>query len=283
MIETASLKNDDFKIKFWGTRGTRALCSADNNRYGSKTICVEVQCGNRVLVFDAGTGFVDFGKEFLNRKSSLHFDLFFSHAHYDHVEGIPHFQPFYDKKVSCDVWAGQLKGVETTREIFDFLMMEPYFPVSIEKFQAAIQFHKIAPHQSVDLGDGITVHTTRLHHPGGANGYRVEYGGKSFGFITDTTHAIGKQDLDIVSFINDIDLFVYDSGYTDAEFPEYSSFGHSTWQEALRLKKTANAKHVLGFHHMPFRMDSELDEIEAEMNKASSLSGLAKDGSVYEL
>lgn len=283
MTENHSSTNDQFTIHFWGTRGTRCLIERENSEFGSQTICVEVRCGSRVLVFDAGSGFVRLGRRLLSQKKSKKIDLFFTHAHYDHVEGIPHFGPFYEDSFKCDVWAGTLKGVESTREIFDFLMMEPYFPISIEKFKAELKFNDIKDAQILDLDDGIIIKTFRLDHPGGSTGYRVEYQGKSFGFITDTTHTLGQTDANLVNFLKKIDLFAYDCSYTDEEFPSYSTYGHSTWQEAIRLKEKSGAKKFLGLHHMPFRTDKELLDFESQLRETEPDSGFARDGMEIDL
>lgn len=276
-----------FKVKFWGTRGTRQVSCVDNLKFGSNTICVEVQCGSRVLVFDAGSGIINFGADFEKRNSTKSFDLFFSHAHYDHVEGIPYLSTLYRKEYSANVWSGALKGIVTCNEIFNFLMMQPYFPVNIEKFEANIHYNDIKDFETLDLGDGIIIHTTRLNHPGGATGYRVEYAGKSFAFITDCAHLTGgqtgEQDAQLVTFLKDVDLFAYDCSYSDEEFLEYSNYGHSTWQEALRLRFTANAGGVLAIHHMPFRDDAQLEQIHNKMTAENKNSGIAGDNKVINL
>lgn len=281
--KTNQIKKKVFKIQFWGTRGTRQVHSLEHTKFGSNTICVEVQCGDRVLVFDAGSGIVNFGVDFEKRKNVKSFDLFLSHAHYDHVEGIPHLSPLYKKQYSTNIWSGALKGIVTCHEIFDFLMMQPYFPVKVEKFEAELNYNDIADNETIDLGDGIKVHTTRLNHPGGATGYRVEYDGKSFAFITDCAHSINGQDEQLIAFLKDVNLFTYDCSYTDEEFKKYSTYGHSTWQEALKLRSAANAGGVYAIHHMPFRNDDELEQINKEMNKENENSGVAYDNKIAVL
>lgn len=252
------------------------------SRYGRNTICVEVQCGERIIVFDAGSGFVGLGAD-LARRGIKSFDLFLSHSHYDHVEGIPFFQPFYEKETQVNFWSGRLKGIEHPREIVDGLMKEPYFPIRQEKFLAKIVYKPIEDHQRIELGDGISIATTRLHHPGGATGYRLNYRGHSFGFITDTTHAIDQRDTTLVQFLEGVDLFAYDCSYVDEEFPKFASFGHSTWEEASRLRKSANAKRMLGLHHMPFRNDDALKAIGDRLAKDDPDCEIAADGQEIRL
>lgn len=252
-------------------------------KYGRNTICAEVNCGNRLLVFDAGSGIAGLGRK-LAETDTREMDLFLTHAHYDHVEGIPFFQPFYEADFRCRIWSGRLKGINHTRDIVDGLMKEPYFPIRQEKFRARIDYANIADDQLIDLGDGITVKTGRLHHPGGATGYRVEYAGRAFAFVTDTTHAPDQRDNATMALIDGADLFAYDCSYTDEEFPQFASFGHSTWEEALRLREASGAKRMLGLHHMPFRDDKSLDRIEKTLlAQDEGKSGIAHDGMIVSL
>lgn len=273
---------DQMRVTFWGTRGTRMVARDGFARYGRHTICVEVQCGERVLVFDAGSGFTGLGTDLLRREIG-HVDLFFTHSHYDHVEGIPFFQPFYEPDFSADLYAGRLKGIDHCREIVGRLMIEPYFPISQEKFSAKLRYRDLADHQSVEPGEGIVVRTTRLHHPGGANGYRVDFRGKSFALITDTEHVASEANGELAWFLADVDLFAYDCSYVDEEYPRYAGFGHSTWEEAKRLKNNAGAKRVLGLHHMPFRSDAALDAIAETLLADDPDADIARDGMRVEL
>ncbi len=282
MAEKATRRSYSMKIRFWGTRGTRMVASDGYEAFGRNTICVEVVCSERVLVFDAGSGFVNLGSS-LREREVRSIDLFLSHSHYDHVEGIPFFQPFYDASFSARIWSGRLKGIEFTREIVDGLMKEPYFPIRQEKFHAKLTYKQISDEQKLDLGDGIAVYTARLHHPGGATAYRVNYKGRSFAFVTDTTHAPGQRDVGLIKFLKGVDVFAYDCSYTDAEFPQFASFGHSTWEEGCRLRKAAGARRMLGIHHMPFRTDEALRKIEYNLADTDERCGIAKDGDLVEL
>lgn len=269
-------------VTFWGTRGTRMVAGRGFSRHGRNTICVEVNCSGRILVFDAGSGLTALGTDLIAR-DIRQIDLFLTHAHYDHVEGIPFFDPFYQRNFTTRFWGGRLKGVGNTREIVDRLMIEPFFPISQEKFQATISYRDIADFEKIELGDGISVRTTRLHHPGGATGYRVSHAGKSFAFITDTSHAADQRDVALVDFLKGADLFAYDCSYLDSEFERFASYGHSTWEEGIRLKKASRAKAMAGFHHMPFRTDEAIDAIVSDVAGGEEGIFAAHDGMRIEI
>src|SRR5258708_39075350 len=88
-----------------------------------------------------------------------------------------------------------------------------------------------------------------LHHPNGATGYRIEHGGKSICYITDTEHYEGRRDKTIVNLCRGADIMIYDSSYTDAEYPRYKGWGHSTWQAGVRVAHAAEGGTLGSFPH----------------------------------
>ncbi len=81
-----------------------------------------------------------------------------------------------------------------------------------------------------------------LNHPGGAVGYRLEWAGKSIAYITDTEHRLDELDRTVLSLVQNADLMIYDCTYTDEEFPDHAGWGHSTWQQAVRLANAARGQ-----------------------------------------
>ncbi|MEC9344061.1 MAG: MBL fold metallo-hydrolase [Pseudomonadota bacterium] len=274
---------DMFSVTFWGVRGTLASPGCEFRRTGGNTICAQLQCGDRVIVFDAGTGIRALGSQLIEQENVRQLDLMLTHVHYDHVEGIPFFAPFFSPKFNIDIWLGKLDGASSTRDAIEGLMRRPYFPVGPDVFQAGIGYRDVARNAVFDLGDGIEVRTMPMNHPGGATGYRVDYSGRSFAFVTDTEHLVGETDMSVVELIEGVDCFAYDSSLTDAELPDFAGYGHSTWEEGLRLREKAGAGAVFALHHMPFRTDEEVDAIEAAMQKRHARSGVAREGQKIDL
>jgi len=73
---------------------------------------------------------------------------------------------------------------------------------------------------------------------------------------------------------------IYDGMYTDDEFPARVTWGHSTWQEGLRVCEAANAKRYVLFHHEPDRDDDTLDAVAAELEKMRPGTVVAREGLV---
>ncbi len=122
-----------------------------------------------------------------------------------------------------------------------------------------------------------------LNHPGNAIGYRLDWAGKSFAIITDTEHEPGNIDKNVLDLIKDVDLFLYDAMFTDEEMGLYRGYGHSSWQEAIRLAKLAGAKNVGFIHHAPSRSDDELDDIEKQAKAQFSGAFATMDGQIIDL
>jgi phosphoribosyl 1,2-cyclic phosphodiesterase len=268
-----------FFVRIWGARGSLPACSGQASSFGCATPCIEVRCGERTFVLDAGSGSFPLGQEMLNG-DSREFDLLFTHCHYDHIEGLPFFGPLHNRNWTGRIWSGHLAGRMTTAEMIDAYMRQPFFPVGPSCFSADLAFNDFAAGDAIAAGDGVTIRTIGLNHPGGSTGYRFEYRGRSFCLITDTEHVPGKPDESILSFIAGADAVVYDSAYSDEEFADYVGYGHSTWQEGARLCDAADVDQFVAFHHQPEKTDASLEEVELALRLARPNSRLAREAMV---
>jgi phosphoribosyl 1,2-cyclic phosphodiesterase len=161
-------------------------------------------------------------------------------------------------------------------------MMSPLFPVPPEIFHARMEYRDFASGETLRPAPGIEVKTVPLNHPDGATGYRIEFGGRSLCYLTDTEHVPGKPDRNVLAIIAGADLVIYDCMYTDEEYPRFKTWGHSTWQEGLRLCRQAGAKRLVVFHHDPDHDDDMLDAIGREVAAALPGSVVAHEGLTLE-
>jgi phosphoribosyl 1,2-cyclic phosphodiesterase len=270
-------------VRFWGVRGSIACSGPRTARYGGNTSCLEVRCGARLLIFDAGTGLRYLGTTLMKGASALDADLFLTHTHFDHVAGLPFFKPFFDPKNRWRLWAGHLGEGMTLRRVLGEFMMAPLFPVPPQVFRARMEYREFKAGETLTPGPGITLRTSALNHPDGATGYRIDFGGRSLCYLTDTEHVPGAPDRSILELIKGADLVIYDSMYTDAEYNTYVGWGHSTWQEGVRLCRAAGAKRMVVFHHDPEHDDDMLDGIAREVDQQLPGSLVAKDGLFVEV
>ncbi len=266
-----------FYVRFWGVRGSIATPGAATARYGGNTSCLEVGCGDRLLIFDAGTGIRPLGAH-LDKLGGIDADVYFTHTHVDHIQGLPFFSSAYKKANKLRFWAGHLKPDYTLKQVLSEMMMEPLFPVPISIFGAEITFNDFDCGHTLTPGPGVVLRTAPLNHPNRATAYRIEYAGKSICYVTDTEHVPGKPDQNIVKLIAGADLVIYDSTYTDDEFPKFVGWGHSTWQEGVRLCNEAKSGRLVIFHHDPMHDDDFMDRVAAAAEKARPGTIVAREG-----
>jgi phosphoribosyl 1,2-cyclic phosphodiesterase len=273
------MADKEFFVRFWGVRGSVPVSGPSTCKYGGNTPCVEVRCGDRTLMLDAGSGAFLFGESLKNNKTG-EIDILFSHCHYDHIEGAPFFAPVHLCDWQVRYWSGHQSGKMTTRDMIKTYMRQPYFPVGPEVFCAEATFHDFEPEDVLDLRDGILVKTLFLNHPDGAVGYRIEFDGRSICYITDMEHQEGKTDKKLQDFIAGSGMVIYDAMYDDSEYQAHKGWGHSTWQEGVRLCDKADVDLYVAFHHQPCHDDATLDKISLQLEKQRPRSVLAKEGAV---
>lgn len=267
----------DFLVRIWGARGSLPAPAARNVVFGSDTCSVEMRCGGHVLIFDVGSGAQGLSS-YLTRNQVKDFDIFFSHCHLDHIMGLPFLKPLYDHECVIRIYAGHFEDGTTCREMTEGFMTPPYFPVTPKYFDAQIAYLNFRPPDTLTPHEGIVITTQRLNHPNGCVGYRVNYRGNSACYLTDTEHIPGRSDERLVKFLEGADMMIYDCMYTDAEFEHFRGYGHSTWEEGVRLCEAAGVKRLVIFHHRPGRDDEDLQELEAAAQSRFAGAIVARSG-----
>lgn len=266
-------------VRFWGVRGSIASPGPDTVRYGANTACVEVRCGEHRLICDAGTGLRPLGRMIAEEGKPVDIDLLCSHTHIDHICGFPFFAPCYKAGNRIRIWGGPTVDGEGVEGAFHKSMSPPLFPDVSQFFAADIEFKPFQRGDILSPRPDITIRTALLNHPGGATGYRIEWQGKAFAYITDNEHPDdGSVDPRILALVEGADLVVYDSNYTDQDYPAHVGWGHSTWQEAIRLAERASAGTLALYHHDPIRTDAALDEIAAAAARLRPGTIVAREG-----
>jgi len=273
---------EKFTVTFRGVRGSIACPGPKTARYGGNTPCVEVRCGDRLIIFDGGTGIRELGDELLAAGQPLDADIYLSHAHIDHIGGLPFFAPFYESGHRFRIWSGNLAPMSSTREAIDRLMSEPIFPIRPDVFTASIDYRDFRAGDTLKPAPGITMHTVPLDHPGGATGYRLEFAGRSLAYLTDN-EAHKDADPALIALARNADLAIYDCTYTDEEIVSKTGWGHSAWRDGLRLADAAGVKTFCLFHHAPEHDDACMDRIVAEARKIRPGTIAAVEGEVIEL
>jgi phosphoribosyl 1,2-cyclic phosphodiesterase len=262
-------------IRFWGMRGGVPRSSKDNSRYGGNTACVEVRCGETLIIIDAGSGLVNLGMALMTQLQDrpLEAHLFLSHTHWDHIIGLPYFQPAYRSPGKITVY-----GVAGTEELLPGLfrgaLAGEFFPIPDGKASMEVVFQELK--EKTMVGEA-TMSYCYLNHPGLTLGFRLEYEGKTLVYMSDnepyrvTNRALVKDDddnrylsrmdLEAVQFARGADLLIADASYSEEEYPSHSGEGLSSARDALQIGLTAQAHRLVLFHYSPFYSDGAIDQI----------------------
>ncbi len=270
-------------VKFWGVRGSIACPGPGTARYGGNTPCIEVRCRDRFIILDGGTGLRPLGNALLAAGGKVDADLFLSHCHLDHVSGLPFFTPLFAPGHRLRIWAGNLQPKFTLEQALRTMMSPPLFPIEVESFKATIEYHDFRPGAVIEPYQGITLRTAMLNHPDGAIGYRIECGGKVLAYLTDTELPDGNIDPGILSLARGADLMIFDSTYTQREIASRRGWGHSTWQDGIRLAEAAGVRTFCLFHHDPGHDDDFLDDLGRQAVAARPGTIVAHEGAAIDL
>lgn len=259
MDQESQIHGANFAFRFWGVRGSTPTPVARNLRHGGNTPCVSVESNaDQILIFDAGSGIRALGAELAQRSkppSVLH--LFFTHFHWDHLQGLPFFAPLFHKDTRLIFHSA--RPPQELRSILARQMATPFFPVDFNAVPSQLEFRQIAT-DALNFGD-FTVQGFPLHHPQSAQGYRIANGHKSIVFATDHEHGDTAIDANLRTIAHRADVLIYDAQYTPAEYASRKGWGHSTWQEAVKVARDAQVNQLVLFHHDPDHDDDALDII----------------------
>lgn len=262
------------KVRFWGVRGTLPVPGKKTVRYGGNTNCVTLDIpGKPLFIFDAGTGIKELSNDLVeNKRFPLDAKIFITHPHYDHINGLPFFAPLFMKENTFEI-IGTHQGDKGIEELISNPMDGVYLPFTIKEFAAELSFRDVSEEEF--FIEDVRIRTILLNHPGRCLGYRVEYQGKSFCFITDnelypenSKHYQQAAVDHLIHFIENSEIVVIDCTYSDEEYQKKSSWGHSSVSRVVDLADKAKVKLLCLFHHDPAQFDQEID---AKLKKANEL------------
>jgi phosphoribosyl 1,2-cyclic phosphodiesterase len=276
------------RVQFWGTRGSIPSPGANTVRYGGNTPCVEVRTTEGwLIILDAGTGLRELGRSLISRVNGapISGDIFLTHAHWDHIQGLPFFGPIFQRGNHFTIWGSKSLETSISRVVRD--QMSPVvFPVAFEELDATIDFRELAEEECE--GNGYTVRAFQVRHPGGALGYRFSARNgddRALVYIPDNEISpSAKYDTPpgwrdaLVRFVRGATVLVHDTMYTTEEYDHHRGWGHSTHVDAVELALDAEVERLVLFHHKPERTD---DEVERRVEDCRAI--VRKRGSHMEI
>jgi phosphoribosyl 1,2-cyclic phosphodiesterase len=258
--------------KFWGTRGSIPTPGHRTRRYGGNTSCVEIRVDDTVFICDGGTGLRELGVDLGTRTDRVEAHLFFSHTHWDHIQGFPFFTPVYSPSTTLHVYDVQANDDRIRRLLQGQMSSEEYFPVSFHELGGQIRFDHLG--SGAKTIDGVLVGHHEQTHPGRSFAYEFEKDGKKVTYATDNEldlvienaaetaadpSLLRRLPESFVRFVADSDLLIADGQYTDAEYPSKVGWGHARASTLVDLAVQAGVRQLAVFHHDPMHGDDAID------------------------
>ena len=268
------MDKENYHLKFWGTRGSLPVNSPAHAKYGGNSSCVEVCFGDAAsatsatgaaspasaVLIDGGSGMRMLGEK-LAKQGVKDIHILISHFHNDHICGIPFFAPLFEADVTVTFHTIAKSTAQNFETALNMYMADPIYPVGTDIFDAQIIYKSHAEGAVIKLPHNMTATSHPIPHPGGCHAYRITDGQRHVVYATDTEHDPQAMNTALVDFIKNADVLIYDCTYDDADFDRFIGFGHSTWQEGIRLCQAAQVRRLAIFHHAPERNDAALDAI----------------------
>ncbi len=266
------------QVTFWGTRGSISAPGRDTSVYGGNTPCVFVSYGQDAVILDAGTGIRRLGKMLAADPRAPVYHIFLSHTHWDHIQGIPFFQPAYMPGSQIHFYGSPQKE-RLLEQILTGQMTPSYFPVQMSDLPAAIHVAHFND-ETISIGALQVRCEEQIYHPGGSMRFRISAGGRSVVYATDveidTAFAPPPQSQEETrqaqryrEFIAGSDLLIADAQFTREQYATKKGWGHSSVETVIEIAQQCNVKQLALFHHDPDHNDAYFAALESEFSSRS--------------
>ncbi len=275
-------------LRFRGVRGSFPAPYSSHMQVGGNTPCVELRLGSHLIILDAGTGIISLGRELAESRDCTGFHLFLTHFHWDHISGLPFFDPAFREGFEIDIH-GPAHDPETLQAIIAEQMKAPYFPVGTATWLAKVRYHT-AMEECVQVGPAL-IRPFVVHHPGLTYGYRIEAAGKVIVFAPDNeiffvNHTIdarrGEFDADeqdllealkdeqhkrVIEFMRDADVLIHDAQYTPEDYRRKKGWGHSCYVDTVNAAADAGVQQLYLFSYDPAYDDDMVDALHRKTQR----------------
>ncbi len=230
------------------------------------------------LIIDLGSAASNLGSDLVARAEALRMpvraEVLIGHLHLDHVIGLPFFSPLYIPGSRIRLHCGIVKSADALLEVLSTFAAPPFFPVHPMDMDT-LRFAHFEPESRFRLV-GFDVTATRMNHPGGCCGFRIESPHGTVCIVGDHEHGEPAADARVAALTRDADVMLYDGAYDDREYPRFQGWGHSTWQAGLDLAAASGVGRTLIYHHQPEHSDRKLRELDALVASQAPSARLAR-------
>lgn len=214
-----------FTVQFWGVRGNIPTPGPQWLTFGGNTACVEVKIGETCLILDGGTGLRQLGQQLLSA-GATRAHLFFTHTHWDRIQGFPFFEPAFHPHNHLHIYGGTAINGASIKQCLMAQMVRPNFPIALPRMQAKLHFRDLAPGDQLTLepvqGEAITVETGSLNRHSRALGYRITWKNHTVVYATDV-YPSDQPDPAVLYLARGADLLIYDVAQDPIDLNAYAA------------------------------------------------------------
>jgi ribonuclease BN (tRNA processing enzyme) len=241
--------------------------------YGGNTPCVELRSDNGgIAVIDGGSGIRELGNYLSGKDYPDVIDIFFSHYHWDHIQGIPFFKPLYNKNKRVNFYGMSSFGADI-KKLLSYQMVPNHFPIGMDEFKAELTFTEIGSGQVYKINDFI-METLKVVHPSPTLTFKITCNNKCIVYMTDneinldSVSEINPEDPDflkdnkeLIDFCSGCDYLIHDAMYEESSMSDKKGWGHSSNISLAKFGILAKVKNLVFFHYNPDYTDEKINNL----------------------
>jgi ribonuclease BN (tRNA processing enzyme) len=229
---------------------------------------------NHLIILDAGSGIRELGKSIVKEKFKNNIDIFISHYHWDHIQGIPFFLPLYEKDYKITFYGQTSNGIEI-ETLLKSQMARSFFPIEIGEIRNDLNFSKINSDSSYKIG-GSVVKTFMVKHSSPTLTFKIEQNGKKVVYMTDNEldfefngdmnrfEEIKNKYKDLIEFCRGADYLIHDAMFDQSLLEKKKGWGHSSNISVAYFALIAQVPNLILFHYNPDYSDTKIDRMVSE-------------------
>jgi len=251
-------------IKFWGTRGLISSPRRETAIYGGNTTCMQIIYKDHLIIVDTGFGACNLGEKLmqkiLTQGANLQIHVFYTHFHWDHIQGLPFFHPIYFSSTTLNIYSPLPANVAYKN--LDQLFDGSYSPFSgIHSMASMINIHELFKTVVID---GLTIDFTPVDHGDddfNSTCFALKFqcqSGESIVIATDHEARNNSINKNLIEFAKNSTILVHDAQYDEVEYKNRIGWGHSTIQAAMENADKCSTERLILTHHHPLRNDAEI-------------------------